>query len=71
MWRFLKKRHVIKEGDFSPRHKTFLMRLVMKAHKLLSNFTALLQQQTQETSVFTVKATYQWDLHGLVIQVVL
>jgi hypothetical protein len=47
------------------------MRLGMKNHMLLSNFTALVQQRTPEKSVFTIKATYQGALHGLVIQVVL
>jgi hypothetical protein len=39
--------------------------------KLLKNFTALVQQRTQKLSVCTMKATYQWALHGLVIQAVL
>jgi hypothetical protein len=29
------------------------------------------QQQTQKRPVFTMKPTYEWALHGLVIQVVL
>jgi hypothetical protein len=39
-----------------------MMRLVVKNHELLTNFTALVQQQTQQKSVFTRKVTYQWAL---------
>jgi hypothetical protein len=41
----------------------------MKNHKLLKNVTALVQQRTRKRSIFTVKATYQLTLHGLVIEV--
>jgi hypothetical protein len=43
----------------------------MKNHRLLTNFTALMQQRTQKRSVITMNATHQGALRGLVIQVVL
>jgi hypothetical protein len=47
------------------------MKLVTKNHKPLTDFTALVQQRTQKRPVLIMKRTYQWALHGLVIQVVL
>jgi hypothetical protein len=47
------------------------MTLATKNLKLLTSFTALVQQQTQQSFVLTMKATYRWVLHGLVSQVVL
>jgi hypothetical protein len=47
------------------------MRLATKNDKLLTNFTVLVQQGIHERSAFTMKATYQWILHGLLIKVVL
>jgi hypothetical protein len=68
---FFKKRHVIKDGDFSPRHTNNYDEVSDEESKALTNFTALVQQQTQKKSIFTMKATYQWALHELVIEVVL
>jgi hypothetical protein len=43
------------------------MRLMIKNDKFLTNFTAWIKKR----SVFTMKATYQWTLHRLVIKAVL
>jgi hypothetical protein len=43
----------------------------MKDRRLLTNFSALVQQRAQKRPVFTMKVTSQWALHGLIIQVVL
>jgi hypothetical protein len=48
MWRFLKRRRVRNKGTLVLGIRTVLMRLVMKSHNLLTNFTALVQQQTQK-----------------------
>ena len=45
---------------------------MMKNRHLLINCTALVQQRrTQKRFVFMMKVTYQWAIHGLVIQAVL
>ena len=49
-----------------------VMRLVMKNHSLLTNSTALVDQQLAgRGSAFTMNVIYQWGSHGPVIQSVL
>jgi hypothetical protein len=48
---------------------TILMQLVMKSHRLLTNFTAL-ENGHKKIRLYN-KSYYQWSLHKLVIQVVL
>lgn len=48
MWQFLKRRHVRIEGDLVLGIRTVPMTLAMKHHKLLTNFTALMEQWTQK-----------------------
>jgi hypothetical protein len=45
---------------------TIMIRLVMNNYNLLGHITALVQQGSQRKSGFTMKAAYQWILHGLV-----
>lgn len=50
------------EGDFRPRL------MDNKNYKLLNHFTVLVQKRMQNNFI-TIKTSYQWVLHGLVIQV--
>jgi hypothetical protein len=42
----------------------------MRDHEILRNFTTIVQKRTQAWSLFKVKVICEWDLHGLMNQVV-
>jgi hypothetical protein len=58
MCKFLKRKRVIKECDSSAGDTDNSMVSVLKNHKLLTNFTTIVQQRVKARSVSTIKATY-------------
>jgi hypothetical protein len=50
MWRFLKRRREIKEGDFNPRHTDNSDEVSDEESQLLINFSALVTHRTQKGS---------------------
>jgi hypothetical protein len=63
---------VIKEGDFSPSHADNSVEVSDEESQASDKFHCTsATTDTQKKSVSTMKATYQWVLHGLVIQFVL
>jgi hypothetical protein len=62
---------VVKEGDFSPRHTYNSDEVSDEESQAADKFYCTSATTDTKRPVFTMKATYQWALHGLVIQVVL
>jgi hypothetical protein len=71
MWRFLKRRHVMKEGDFSPRYMNNSDEVSYEKSQASDKFHCTGATAGTNMFFFTIKATYQWSLHGLVIQILL
>jgi hypothetical protein len=73
MWRVLKRGHVIKEVYFSPRHTDNSDEVSDEESQASNTFhcTSATKDTQKKKSIFTMKTTYQWALHRLVIQAVL
>jgi heterogeneous nuclear ribonucleoprotein F/H len=68
---FLHRRCVIKEWDFSPRHVDNSNEVSDEESQASDKFQCTSATMDTKRSIFIMKATYQWTLHVLVIQVVL
>jgi hypothetical protein len=62
---------VIKEGSFSRRHTDNSDDVSDEESKGPDKFLCTSETMDTKNIPFTMKATYQWALHGLVIQTVL
>jgi hypothetical protein len=61
----------MKEGDFSHRYMDNSDEVIDEKSQASDKFHCTRARADTKRSVFTIKATYQWALHGLVIQVLL
>jgi hypothetical protein len=62
---------VIKEGDFSRRHTNSSDEVSDEESKASVKFLCTSATMDTKKVVFTMKATYQCTLHGLVIQILI